>query len=94
MTTVVMAERCDTCIFRPGNLMDLNKGRLAEMIEATDRRDTNVICHKSHSVSGDLRLDALCKGSVDRRPGQMVRIMSRFGGVQYVSPDGTRLWTE
>jgi hypothetical protein len=84
----VMSERCDTCIFRPGNLMDLNQGRLADIIESTDRGDTNVICHKSRSVSGDLRQDAWCKGSVDRRAGQMIRIMDRLGGIPLLTPDG------
>jgi len=84
----VMEERCDTCIFRPGNLMDLNKGRLADLIESTDEGDTNVICHKSRSVSGAIHTDAWCKGSVDRRPGKAVRTLREMGLGEEISTDG------
>ena len=29
----VQAEKCVTCIFKPGNKMDLRKGRLKDMVE-------------------------------------------------------------
>ena len=72
---LVMRERCRTCIFRPGNPMRLNRGRLADMTETTDRLDTNVICHQTLGQP----VGALCRGSVDRRPGQMVQIAERLG---------------
>lgn len=74
----VMRERCSTCIFRPGNLMRLNEGRLADMTASTDRDDTNVICHKTL----DRSVGALCRGSVDRRAGQMVRVAERIGALR------------
>ena len=71
----VMAARCSTCIFRAGNLMSLRPGRMADLTALTDANDGNVICHQT------LKRDvgALCRGSVDRRPGQMARIAGRLG---------------
>lgn len=77
------SEMCDTCIFREGNKMHLSPGRVAEMVDETDRNDSNVICHKSKSVGGDIDKDLYCKGSIDRRPGQMVRIMQRLRVPEY-----------
>ena len=78
----VMAEQCSTCIFRPGNLMNLNEGRLKEMTDSTDRGDTNVVCHQTLSD----RWGAFCKGSVDRRAGQSVQIAERLGFIEFVTP--------
>jgi len=80
----VMKEMCSTCIFRPGNLMHLRPGRLADMIKQCQRDDTNVICHKSESLQGILPVDAWCRGSVDHSPGQLVRIFGRMGGLEEV----------
>lgn len=74
----VMPEMCDTCIFRPGNKMDLRPGRLLDLTSECDRKDTNVVCHKSASLMGELDDDYFCRGSVDRRPGQMARIIFRL----------------
>lgn len=76
----VKAEQCSTCIFRPGNLMSLQAGRVKGMTEDTDRNDTNVICHQTL----DQPVGAMCKGSVDRRPGQVVRIAERIGHLRLV----------
>lgn len=71
----VMAEQCSTCIFRPGNLMQLNKGGLKGMVEDCNREDVNVICHQT--LGRDV--GAICRGSFDLRPGQMTQIAERIG---------------
>lgn len=73
----VRATQCDTCIFRPGNRMQLRPGRVADITRETDRHDTNVVCHKTLSDA----VSKLCRGSVDRRAGQMVRIAERLGSL-------------
>lgn len=78
----VMRVQCSTCIFRPGNPMHLNPGRVAGMTRATDRDDTNVICHQTLEQA----VGAFCRGSVDRRPGQMVRIAGRLGAIVEEDP--------
>lgn len=80
--THVCEQMCNTCIFRPGNLMHLNKGTVERMVKETDRKDDNVICHKSKGLMDELPVKAWCRGSVDRRPGQAVRIMQRLDMLQ------------
>jgi len=75
----VMRKMCETCIFHPGNRMDLRAGRLKELIRETDKDDTNVICHQSKGLLGKVKIKVWCKGSVDRRPGQAVRVTQRLG---------------
>lgn len=41
----VLAERCATCVFRPGNLMRLEPGRLREMIEGSVAGGGAITCH-------------------------------------------------
>jgi hypothetical protein len=78
----VMAEQCSTCIFRPGNLMNLNPGRVKDMTDSTDAADGNVTCHQTLGTDAG----ALCRGSVDRRPGQLARIAQRLGQIEEVTP--------
>jgi hypothetical protein len=80
----IMKEMCSTCIFHPDNRMHLRRGRMADMCRETDRNDSNVICHKSKGLEGVLDVRAWCRGSVDRRPGQLIRIMGRLGGLTEV----------
>jgi hypothetical protein len=81
----IMREQCSTCIFRPGNLMQLNRGRLADMVQLTRARDTNVVCHQTLGEP----FGAMCRGSVDERAGQLVRIAERLNAVELVdAPKG------
>jgi len=73
----VKREQCSTCIFRPGNLMQLQSGRVKDMVEACNRDDTNVICHQTLEQP----VGALCRGSFDLRPGQMAQIAQRLGAL-------------
>ena len=75
----VRAARCETCIFHPENRMHLRPGRLKSMTDETDRNDSNVICHESKGLTDKIGMEAYCHGSVERRPGQMIRIMERLG---------------
>jgi hypothetical protein len=58
----VCAERCSTCIFRPGNLMMLEEGRVEGMVEECLAGDKVIPCHKT--LSGDHQ--AVCRGFFDR----------------------------
>lgn len=77
----VMREQCSTCIFRSGNPMQLRPGRVKDMTDQTDRADSNVVCHQTLGGEG-----ALCKGSVDRQPGQMMRIAYRLNAIEWIEP--------
>lgn len=58
----VMSEKCDTCIFRPGNLMRLEAGRVESMTTEAVRDQGHIPCHKRLD-STDER--AICRGFFD-----------------------------
>lgn len=79
----VMAEKCSTCIFRPGNLMSLNSGRVAGMLQNVVRQDSYITCHQT---LGTGEPGAICKGGSDAHMGQLERIARRLDGVIEVQP--------
>lgn len=59
----VMARKCSTCIYRPGNLMHLDPGRKDGM-QADAIRDGGVIpCHQT--IHGAREQEAVCRGFFD-----------------------------
>jgi hypothetical protein len=59
----VMERKCDTCIYRPGNLMRLDPGR-KDAMEAGAIKDQGVIpCHKT--IHGNRTQEAVCRGFFD-----------------------------
>lgn len=80
----LMAAMCSTCIFRPGNLMDLERGRVRGMLAEVRRNDSYVPCHKT---LGTGRPSAVCKGSSEAHMGQLERIAYRLGGPILVTED-------
>lgn len=79
----VCAEMCPTCIFRPGNVMHLQPGRVRQMVDQAKNSESAIICH--HSL--DKRLGAVCRGFYDRYPTQPLQIAQRLGRVKEVDPD-------
>jgi hypothetical protein len=57
----VMHEKCDTCIFHPGNLMHLKRGRVKGMVQHCLDNDAVIPCHKT---LGDEQ-QAVCRGLFD-----------------------------
>lgn len=70
----LLAEQCSTCIFRTGNLMHLNAGRLKDMLDEVRATDSYVICHQSL----DREVGDICKGSNDAHYGQLMRMADRM----------------
>lgn len=64
----VMADRCDSCIFRPGNPMRLAPGRVRGMV--TDCRAEGVIipCHQTTYGQAEAG-PAICRGFYDSHGG-------------------------
>lgn len=83
----VMAEMCSTCIFRPGNKMRLEEGRVAGMLAQIRATDSYITCHQT---LGTGEPGAICKGGSNAHMGQIERIAHRFGGVIEVQPDATK----
>ena len=56
-------ERCSTCIFRPGNLMSLKEGRLADVVAKNRETGSMLICH--HTTYGQAEREVMCRGYWD-----------------------------
>lgn len=56
----VMKRKCSTCIYRPGNLMNLNPGRKDQMEEEAVANQSVIPCHKTLGPEA-----AICRGYFD-----------------------------
>lgn len=87
----VCAEMCPTCVFRPGNLMDLKPGRLKEMVEGARRDESTIVCHETLAQwDGHGQKNAACRGFFDRFPTTPLQIAERLGLITYTRPDPRR----
>lgn len=57
----VLKDQCATCIFRPGNLMHLKRGRVKGMVEETKKDAATITCHQTLDTE-----HAICRGWWDR----------------------------
>lgn len=57
----VLEAKCATCIFRPGNLMDLRPGRVEDMVATCQQRQGVITCHSTL----DTDVPAVCRGFWD-----------------------------
>lgn len=78
----VLTEQCSTCIFRPGNLMHLATGRLADMARDVKADESYVICHQT--LERPKRQRCICKGSWDRYKTQIIQLAERLGFIEWV----------
>lgn len=65
----VLREKCPTCIFRPGNLMDLSPGRVKQMVKQAVKANSCIVCH---STLGGRQ--AVCRGFFDQFPTKPLQI--------------------
>lgn len=79
----VMARMCDSCIFRPGNLMNLDEGRLEQMIGEATERNTAIICHSTLFSE-----NAACRGFFDKHPTPVLRIAAAMNAITFDSAEG------
>ena len=60
----VLDDQCETCIFRPGNPMFLDPGRVKGMVDAAIASESAIICHSTlYSEGVD---QAVCRGFFDK----------------------------
>lgn len=78
----ICKDRCSTCIFRAGNLMDLSPGRVQEMVRESLERDSAIICHAT--LSGHEQ--AVCRGFFDAYDTTPMKIARRLGWFREVDP--------
>lgn len=79
----VFTAPCSTCIFRPGNPMNLTPGRVKGMVEDVVRDDSFTTCHQT--LTGE-HPPTLCHGMTERHAGQIVRIAERIGFIDLIEP--------
>jgi hypothetical protein len=75
----VCAELCSTCVFRPGNRMQLRSGRVRQMVDEAREHDSAIICHKT--LDGD---NAVCRGFFERWPTTPLQLAERLGLITWV----------
>lgn len=78
----VMASRCETCIFEPGNKLNLSKGVVANMIRRAKRERGAIQCHST--FGGDV--GAVCRGFYELHATAPLQIAARVGAIQEVTP--------
>lgn len=76
----LLASKCSTCIYRPGNLMDLRPGRVEDMERDAIENEGAIVCHKTLD---DPKTHAICRGfwDVHRRDVGLLQAAERMGAV-------------
>jgi hypothetical protein len=64
----VRAELCETCIFRPGNVMLLAPGRVEGMVAEVHQRGGYIPCHESMHRRKRGLTKTVCRGLYDHHP--------------------------
>lgn len=77
----VKARGCSTCIFRAGNLMALQEGRVEQMCRDADEAHSAIVCHDTL----DQTHQAICRGYFDRRSSMTVRLALALDLVEFVT---------
>lgn len=80
----VCEQMCSTCIFRPGNLMHLEPGRVTGMVKEAVEGESTIVCHQTL----DTDANAACRGFVDRYTKDVatLQIAFRLNLVEEVNP--------
>lgn len=79
----VMQRQCDTCIFRPGNLMNLDPGRLEKMTSEAIAAETAIICHSTLKDR-----NAVCRGFFNNHKTPVLILAERMGVITFDSAEG------
>ncbi|MFE0527120.1 hypothetical protein ACFW0V_05925 [Micromonospora parva] len=91
--TRLLARECATCIFKPGNPMHLDPGRLKQMVTAARGDAGYIICHSTLLYAGSPVPPAVCRGFADRYRTWQLQVMEQLWGfveVEPPDPDPTR----
>lgn len=80
----VCARMCSTCIFRPGNLMDLTEGRVAQMVSDATTDDGCIPCHHTTHRGGG---EAVCRGFFELRSTLTLRLAAVLNVIEWQEPE-------
>ncbi|MDF9813051.1 hypothetical protein [Streptomyces sp. SPB162] len=70
----VCGDRCTTCIFRPGNLMNLAPGRVASMVKKAVADEGHIVCHQTLGAEAP----AICAGFANHPRGRVASLSLRL----------------
>ena len=88
--TRLLARECATCIFKPGNLMQLSPGRLRQMVADARDHAGYIICHSTLPYAGSPIPPAICRGFADRYSTWQLQVIERLWGfIAFPPPDPT-----
>lgn len=94
----ILDEQCATCIFRPGNPMQLQTGRVAAMVRECRVRQSFIPCHETMTIAdedehADRTNDPVCRGFYDAHGevSQLIRISERLGMIEFVPQTNNNL---
>jgi hypothetical protein len=73
----VMAERCPTCIFRPGNLMHLRRGQVKHMVAEVRKSEGCIPCHETL----DDEVQAVCRGQFETAQTLPLQLAEALGKI-------------
>lgn len=85
----VLTEKCSTCIFRPGNPMHLEPGRVRDMVDESLSGGGYITCHATLTYGANPDFGpAVCRGFYDAHGhrSNLIRIMGRLSGIAEVTP--------
>ena len=85
-----MESMCETCIFRPGNAMDLEPGRVLGMVRDATKKETAIVCHKTLSLIEGEKRNAVCRGFFDLHQTLPIKVAISANLVEFVDGDGKR----
>jgi hypothetical protein len=77
----VLARMCDTCIFRPGNLMRLRQGRVDGMVKGALKAETAIVCHST--LGHD---EAVCRGFYNRHQTLPLKLARALDAISFIEP--------
>lgn len=89
----VMARRCETCVFHPGNRADLAPGRLRTLIAEAAAAQGHIVCHDTLPGTGSELPPAICRGFADHPQGSRslaLRLGLALGTLELVGEDPPR----
>lgn len=82
----VMAKMCETCIFHPGNIMQLQPGRVEQMVRDAPRKESCIPCHET---TGTRKVKpAVCAGFFRLHATQPLQVAQRLGYITFVKNEG------
>jgi hypothetical protein len=79
----VQSAKCSTCIYRPGNLMHLQPGRVTGMAAEAVAAGGVIPCHQT--IHGQRDQESVCRGYFDvaKRDVWLLQVAERLGIIRW-----------